>query len=69
MPLTEAQKDWLAIRPEYCLCGHPRPGISFRECGTLYADGRFDESKPMKVIKLEPGCVLVGIPSDLYLIE
>lgn len=68
-PLTEAQRDWLAARPEYCLCGRPRAGISFRECGTLYADGRFEPTTPMKPVLLELGCVLVGVPSDLYLTD
>lgn len=67
--LTPAQRAWLANSPQYDLCGPPRPGISFRECGTLYADGRFEPSAPMKAIRLEPGCVLIGVPSDLYLTD
>lgn len=68
--LTQPQIDWLSARPEYCLVGRPRAGApTFRETGTLYADGRFDPMAPMKVVKLENGCVAVGIPSDLYLTE
>lgn len=63
--LTDAQKEWLGANPYYCLCGKPRAGITFHECGTLYADGRFDKMAPMKSVKLEPGCVLIGVPSDL----
>jgi hypothetical protein len=67
--LTEAQRGWLGNHPQYDLCGHPRLGISFRECGTLYADGRFEPISPMKVVKLEQDCRLIGIPSDLYLTD
>ena len=67
--LTEAQIDWLSARPFYCLCGKPTPGVSYRECGTLYADGRFEPMATMKPVRLEEGCKLVGVPSDLYLTE
>lgn len=67
--MTDAQRDWMAANPQYVFCGRPRPGINFRECGTLYADGRFEPMAPMKPIKLEEGCRLVGVPSDLYLTE
>lgn len=69
MALTEAQRDWLGAHPQYSLCGKPQPGVSFKECGTLYADGRFDLMAPMKPVKLEDGCVLIGVPSDLYLTD
>lgn len=67
--LTDAQIRWLSARPQYVLCGRPRSGISFKECGTLYADGRLDPMAPMKVVRLEEGCRLVGVPSDLYLTD
>jgi hypothetical protein len=67
--LTDAQRSWMAAHPHYCFPGRPKAGVSYRECGTLYADGRFDPMAPMKVVRLEEGCVLVGVPSDLYLTE
>jgi hypothetical protein len=65
--LTKAQVAWLCAHPQYCFPGPPKPGPRFYECGTLYADGRFELMAPMKAVKLEPGCRLVGIPGDLYL--
>ena len=65
--MTEAQESFLAANPQYCRCGPPRAGLSFKECGTLYADGRFEPSMPMKAVRLEEGCMLIGVPSDLYL--
>ena len=65
--LTKAQVEWLSAHPQYCFPGPPKPGPTFHECGTLYADGRFEPMAPMKAVRLEPGCRLVGIPSDLYL--
>ncbi len=65
--LTDAQRGWLAAHPHYCFCGRPRADVRFHECGTLYADGRFEPMAPMKVVKLEDGCRLVGVPHDLYL--
>ncbi len=67
--LSEAQRSWLANSPEYVPVGPPRPGVAFKECGTLYADGRFELMAPMKVVKLEEGCICVGVPSDLYLTD
>lgn len=64
--MTDAQTGWLAEHPHYVLCGPPRPSVSFKECGTLYADGRFEPMAPMKAVKLEAGCKLIGVPSDLY---
>lgn len=64
---TEAQLGWLAAHPMYEACGAPRPGVRFHECGTLYADGRFELMAPMKPVRLEDGCRLVGVPHDLYL--
>lgn len=69
MALTQAQTDWLSAHPMYERCGRPRADISFKDCGTLYADGRFDPMAPMKVVKLEEGCILIGVPSDLYLTD
>jgi len=60
--LTEAQRGWLNEHSEYVFCGAPRPDASFKDCGTLYADGRFEPMAPMKVVKLEQGCRLVGVP-------
>jgi hypothetical protein len=65
--LTKAQIAWLSDHPQYCFPGPPRPGPRFYECGTLYADGRFELMAPMKVSRLEEGCRLIGIPGDLYL--
>lgn len=67
MDLTDAQRAWMAAHHQYCFPGRPKPGLSFHECGTLYADGSFDPMAPMKPVRLKEGCVLVGIPSDLYL--
>jgi hypothetical protein len=67
--LTQAQIDWLAANPQYDFPGPPKPGPRFYECGTLYADGRFEPMAPMKPVKLEDGCRLVGIPGDLYLTD
>lgn len=60
MRLTEEQKKWLALHPDYTFPGKPRPGARFTDCGTLYADGRFEVMAPMKVVRLEEGCRLVG---------
>ena len=65
--LTKAQLAWLMENPQYCFPGPPRSGPTYHECGTLYADGSFEPMSPMKAVKLEEGCRLVGIPSDLYL--
>jgi hypothetical protein len=65
--LTDAQQGWLANHPQYCFPGRPKSGLMFYESGTLYADGRFEPMAPMKAVRLEEGCRLVGIPSDLYL--
>lgn len=59
--LTDAQKAWLADNPEYELIGPPRPGVSFKEFGTLYADGIYILSQPMKAIMLKPRCKGVGV--------
>lgn len=64
--LTQAQRDWMAAHPHYCFPGRPKPGVSYKECGTLYADGRFDPMESMKPVRLEEGCILVGVPNDLY---
>lgn len=58
---TEAQVAWFSRNPGYRCVGRPRAGVSFTKCGTLYADGRFEPLAPMKVIRLEPGCIGVGI--------
>jgi len=58
---TEAQKNWLSQHPEFQPVGPPRPGVSFTICGTLYADGGFEPMAPMQTIRLEQGCVCVGI--------
>jgi hypothetical protein len=59
--LSDEQRSWLDAHPEYRPVGAPRPGVSFTRCGTLYRDGRFDISAPMKVIRLEPGCIGIGV--------
>lgn len=59
--MTPRQQEWLIANPAWQLCGPPRPGVNFSRTGTLYDDGRFEENFPMKPIRLEPGCKLVGI--------
>lgn len=59
--LTKAQVEWLIEHPQYCFPGPPRPGPVSKDCGTLYADGRFEPMAPMKAVRLEEGCRLVGI--------
>ena len=59
--MTEAQKEWLARHPEHEPFGPPRPGVRFKLCGTLYADGEFDITLPMKPVILRPGCIGVGV--------
>ena len=61
MMLTDAQKKWLAENPEYEMVGPPRPGVRFKEFGTLYADGIYIQSFPMKAIMLKPGCRAIGV--------
>lgn len=58
--MTEAQKHWLDVYSDFEPVGPPRPGVSFAESGTLYADGRYEKSEPMMPIRLEPGCFGVG---------
>jgi hypothetical protein len=64
MSWTIEQISWFAAHPQYEACGAPRSGVRFKDCGTLYADGRFDPMASMKVVKLEEGCRLVGIPVE-----
>lgn len=59
--MTDAQTEWLRKNPGYVLVGPPRSGVKFDKAGTLYADGSFDLLAPMKPIRLEQGCKLVGI--------
>lgn len=58
--MTDAQKHWLETYSDYEPVGPPRAGVSFRDTGTLYADGRFEPMASGKVIYLEPGCFAVG---------
>ncbi len=60
MAITDAQKHWLEVYPDFEPVGPPRAGVSFTGTGTLYADGRFEKMGSMKVIRLEPGCFAVG---------
>ncbi len=60
--MTEAQREWFRLNPEYVLVGPPRPRPHFNRAGTLYADGTFDRMGPGKPIRLQDGCKLVGIP-------
>jgi hypothetical protein len=61
MKLTEAQAAWMSAHPEYSFPGRPVHGSPmFADCGTLYVDGRFEPMAPMKVVRLEEGCRLVG---------
>lgn len=61
MKLTKAQQAWLDAHPDYTFPGKPVVGAPmFKDCGTLYADGRFEPMAPMKVVRLEEGCRLVG---------
>ena len=60
--MTPAQKQWLTDNPKYEPVGPPRVGVYFPTWGTLYADGHFEGSPSgMDAIRLEPGCVGVGI--------
>lgn len=59
--MTEAQRQWFNCNPNYEFIGPPRPDARYVKCGTLYSDGRFELMEPMKPIKLEYGCVAVGI--------
>jgi hypothetical protein len=58
--LTSAQKTWLEENTGYVLIGPPRPGVSYYDVGTLYADGTHEPSAPMKPIRLEPNARGVG---------
>lgn len=59
--LTDAQKQWFKENPDFGFIGRPHAGAPrFAEFGTLYRDGRYVKSQPMKPIKLEAGCVGVG---------
>ena len=60
--MTEAQKQWFRLNPDYVLVGPPRPGPHFNRAGTLYANGRFERMEPIKPIRLQGGGKLVGIP-------
>ena len=61
--MTDAQKSWMEANPNYQTCGPPRAGVKFIECGTLYADGRFEKmgGELFHTVRLEEGCKLVGI--------
>ena len=59
--MTSEQEKWLAEHPNYQLVGPPRPGPHYSNCGTLYINGEFILSEPLKPIVLSSGCKLVGI--------
>jgi hypothetical protein len=59
--MTPEQRDWMERHPHYEPVGPPQPGVSFVNCGTLYANGRFEPLQTMKPMKLEEGCFCVGV--------
>ena len=59
--MTKEQRDWLDRNPGYQSVGKPRAGVTFSQCGTLYADGHFEPLFPMRVVKLEDGSFAVGV--------
>lgn len=61
--LSEAQIAWFDAHPGWTFIGPPRPGVYFKESGTLYRDGRYVKNAPMVPIRLEPGCRGVGLPA------
>lgn len=68
--MTQEQQDWLDAHPGYQRVGPPRPGVRFRDCGTLYPDGSFDPMAPMKVARLVAGppyaiCVGVAVVGEV----
>jgi hypothetical protein len=62
--LTDAQRRWLADHPHYDLCGRGKFGVGFKRCGALFKDGNMQSMSPDTALRLEEGCVLIGIPCD-----
>lgn len=62
--MTNEQRQWLEMNPEFSPVGPPRSGVKFRNCGTLYEDGEFVPMAPLKPIRLAEGCFCVGVPSQ-----
>lgn len=61
--MTAPQLHWMETHPQYVFCGRPRPDVQFKDCGTLYADGRFEPMAPMQTVHLHDRCRLVGVPA------
>jgi hypothetical protein len=66
--LTKAQMAWLRKHAEYSPICKPRPGVHYRDVGTLHGDGTFEPimwprpgSLLSNPIKLRPDGMSIGV--------
>lgn len=62
--MTPEQTLWLRNHGSHQPVGKPSPHAKFVACGTLYPNGHFELSEPMKPVRLVAGppyAILVGI--------